>query len=203
MLYEIAHIIRDKFGFLWQIVEHANGFLFACRYHKKLNDLDKLLVSLSNEYCIRQTNENDVMPLVKFFNEQPDSAFEFFNPHDFDERSIKKIVRNKAFQSFVVTDGERVLGYFFLRSFFNGKCFRGRMTDYRIRGKGIGKLMAEAMEKVAIYEGLRMFASISPDNLASLESAKAVSEVKVIKTLENGYYYVEVTPKCSLNFLDK
>lgn len=195
MLYEIAHIIRDKFSFLWEIVESVNGWLFACRYRNKLMGVNELLAPLSSEYIVRQTNETDVNSLVQFFKEQPDEAFEFFKPHGFDEKSVRKIVKNKAFQTFVVTDNERVLGYFFLRSFFNGKCFRGRIADYRTRGKGIGKLMAKAIEQVAVYEGLRMFASISPDNFASLESAKAVSDVMVIKTLENGYYYVEVTPK--------
>lgn len=195
MLYELAHIIRDKFGFLWEIVESVNGWLFTCRYRSKLKDVNVLLVPLSNEYTVRRATEADVMPLVKFFSEQPEESFEFFKPHGFDEKSVRKIVKNNAFQTFVVVDDERILGYFFLRSFFNGKCFRGRMADYRARGKGIGKLMAKAIEKVAVYEGLRMYASISPDNLASLESAKAVSDVKVIKTLENGYYYIEVTPK--------
>lgn len=195
MLYEIAHIIRDKFGFLWEMVESVNGWLFACRYRCKLKGVNELLAPLSSEYAVRQTTEADVRPLVQFFKEQPEEPFEFFKPHGFDEKSVRKIVKNKAFQTFVVTDDVRILGYFFLRSFFNGKCFRGRMADYRTRGKGIGKLMAKAIEQVAVYEGLRMFASISPDNLASLESAKAVSDVKVIKTLENGYYYVEVTPK--------
>lgn len=195
MLYELAHIIRDKFGFLWEMVESVNGWLFACRYRGKLKEVNEVLAPLSHEYTVRQTTEADVMPLVQFFKEQPEEAFEFFRPHEFDEKSVRKIIKNKAFQTFVVVDGERILGYSFLRSFFNGKCFRGRIADYRARGKGIGMLMAKAIEKVAVHEGLRMYASISPDNLASLESAKAVSDVKVIKTLDNGYYYVEVLPK--------
>lgn len=195
MLYEIAHVLKDKFGFLWELIEIVNGWLFGIRYRKKLKNLNGLLAPLSNEYCIRQTTEEDVLPLVRFFSEQPEDAFEFFKPHGFDEKSIRRIVRNMAFQTFVVMDGDRVIGYFFLRSFFTGKCFRGRMADYRSRGKGIGKLMAKAIEKVAVYEGLRMFASISPDNLASLESAKAVSDVKILKTLDNGYYYIECKPK--------
>lgn len=135
---------------------------------------------------------------MRFLSEQPEDAFDFFKPHEFDEKAIRRIVKNKAFQTFVVEDDRKqIFGYFFLRSFVDGKCFRGRMADYRARGKGIGigKLMAKAIEKVAGYEGLRMFASISPDNLASLESAKAVSDVRIIKTLDNGYYYIECTPK--------
>lgn len=194
MLYEIAHIIKDKLSFLWEIVETVNGWLFTCRYHKQLQKVDDLLAGLSQEYVIRQATQADAKSLVQFFKEQPEHAFEFFKPHDFDERTIKKIIRNKAFQTFLVLKDEQILGYFFLRSFINGKCFRGRIVDYRAYGKGIGKLMAIAIEKIAIYEGLRMFASISPDNLASLESAKSVSDVKIIKVLKNGYYYIEVTP---------
>ena len=61
---------------------------------------------------------------------------------------------------------QQIVGYFFLRPFVNGKCFRGRIADYCSRGKGIGKLMA-----------------------------KAVSDVRIIKTLDNGYYYIECKPK--------
>ena len=196
MLYDIAHIIKDKFGFLWEAIENVNGWLFACRYGKKLKNVDEVLSPLNGKYKVRKTAEADVLPLVKFFSEQPEEAFEFFKPHGFDEKAIKRIVKNKAFQTFVVEDDRKqILGYFFLRSFVDGKCFCGRMADYRARGKGIGKLMAKAIEKVAVFERLRMYASISPDNLASLESAKAVSDVRIIKTLDNGYYYIERTPK--------
>ena len=37
---------------------------------------------------------------------------------------------------FCVTEGDLIVGYFILRSFINGKCFKGRMVDYRQRGKG-------------------------------------------------------------------
>lgn len=55
--------------------------------------------------------------------------------------------------------------------------------------------MAKPIEQMAVNEGFRMFASVSPDNYASLNSVKAVSDVRIIKTLENGYYYIE----CSSN----
>ena len=83
----------------------------------------------------------------------------------------------------------------FVRSFINGKCFRVRMAGYRSRGKGVGKLMMKTIERIVVHEGLRLFASISPDNFSSLNSAKAVSYVRIIKTLESGYYYMECTPK--------
>lgn len=201
MLYELAHIIKDKFAFLWNIVESLNGWAFGCLYKGKIAKLNDVLSKYDGAYKLRMTTLEDVKSLTFFFKAQPESSFEFFHPHGFDEKSLKCIIKNKAFQTFVVTEGEKIVGYFFLRSFVNGKCFRGRIADYRTRGKGVGKLMAQAIEKIAVFEGLRMFASISPDNLASLNSAKAVSEVEVIKTLENGYYYVEVMPKSAKNQL--
>lgn len=196
MLYELAHLIKDKCSFLWDAVEWGNASLFALLYKEKLRGVSELLDKMSNDVItVRATQEKDVEKLEAFFAEQPESAFEFFNPHGFDKKSVFKVLKNKAFQTFVVTEGENIVGYFFLRSFVNGKCFRGRMADHNSRGKGIGKLMAKAIEEIAIFEGLRMFASISPENIASLNSAKAVSDVRIIKTLDNGYYYIECTPK--------
>lgn len=196
MLYELAHFIKDRCSFLWDVVEWGNACVFSLQHKKVLQEVPQLLERFSDvTFTIRVTEKSDAIKLERFFAEQPESAFEFFKPHGFDKKSIQKILKNKAFQTFVVTEQDKIVGYFFLRSFINGKCFRGRMTDYRYRGKGIGKIMAKAIEQIAVYEGLRMFASISPDNYASLNSAKAVSDVKIIKTLENGYYYIECTPK--------
>ncbi|MBQ8501357.1 MAG: GNAT family N-acetyltransferase [Bacteroides sp.] len=196
MLYELAHLIKDKCTFLWNAVEWGNAFLFVLKYKSKLIGVPQILESVSNDtFSIRKTEESDAKMLETFFAEQPESTFEFFKPHGFDEKSILKVLKNKAFQTFVVTEGDEIVGYFFLRSFINGKCFRGRITDYKLRGRGVGKMMARAFELVAVHEGLRMFASISPENLASLKSAKAVSDIRIIKTLENGYYYIECMPK--------
>ena len=110
---------------------------------------------------------------------------------------IQKILKNKAFQTFVVTEHDMIVGYFFLRSFINGKCFRGKIVDKDCQRRGIAKLMGVAMTKVAQHLDLRMFGSISPENYASMASAKASNDIKIHKTLENGYYYIEFLPKKS------
>lgn len=196
MLYELAHFIKDKCGFLWDAVEWGNAFMFALRYKKKLREVPQVLESICNDtFIIRMTEKTDVEKLVTFFTEQPESAFEFFNPHGFDSKSVSKVLNNKAFQTFVVVEDEIIIGYFFLRSFVNGKCFKGRMVDYRQRNRGIAKLMGMAINEIAIHLGLRIYTTISPDNYASLASTKAVNDIKIVKTLENGYYYIECTPK--------
>lgn len=195
MIYEIAHVIKDRFSFLWDMLEWGNASLFGILYGKRITELDAVLESVSSNFHFRTAKESDVKNLVNFFARQPEGAFEFFKPHEFDEKSIQKVIKNKAFLTFVVVSGNQIVGYFFLRSFVNGKSFRGKMVDKDWQGKGIAKLMGVAMTKIAQHVGLRMFGSISPENYASMASAKASNDIKVIKTLENGYYYIEFLPK--------
>lgn len=193
MLYKLAHLLRDKFPFLWNGVEKLNSLLFYLLYHNRLRKIS--FKGLSDEYAIREASSKDVSALVEFFKQQPQKAFTFFHPHGFDEKSVANVVKNRAFLTFVVCHDEKIVGYFFLRCFLNGKGYRGRMVDYRWNNKGIGKLMSLAINRVAITLGVRMFSSISPENYASLASVKATCNMKVIKVLDNGYYYIEILPQ--------
>lgn len=130
-----------------------------------------------------------------FFAAQPKEAYEFFRPHGFDQKSLLRLCRNKGFLAYLVMDGENVVGYFFLRCFFTGKCFRGYMTDYKHRRMGINRFMGEYATHIAMGLGIRMFGSISPHNEASMKSAQSVNDVKILQTLDNGDYFVEYLPK--------
>jgi predicted acetyltransferase len=196
MFYEIAHFIKDKFGFLWNVLEWGNASLFALYYGKRMKGIPQILNGISNDaFTIRMTEEADAKKLETFFADQPESAFNYFKPHGFDETSVLKVLKNKAFMTFVVTEDDKIVGYFFLRSFVNGKCFKGRIVDSRQRNRGIAKLMGRAINEVAMHMGMRIFTTTSPDNYASLASTKAVNDITIIKTLDNGYYYIECTPK--------
>lgn len=196
MLYEIAHIIKDKFSFLWDAIEWGNAEAFALMHGEGLKDVPEILKEVSNDtFTIRMAEENDAPKLAKFFSEQPEDAYKFFKPHGFDEKSLRKVLRNRSFMTFVVAESDEIVGYFFLRSFVNGKCFKGRMVDYRQRNRGIAKLMGIAINRTATRLGMRIYTTISPENYASLASTKAVNEIKVVKTLDNGYYYIECKPK--------
>lgn len=198
MLYEIAHVVKNKFYFLWEIVECVNELVFFLLHKNTLKEVPRILEGMRNDtFTIRLTNDDDAPKLARFFAEQPDEAFTFFKPHRFDEKSVLKVLRNKAFMTFVVVEDNKIVGYFFLRSFVNGKCFRGKIVHKDWRGKGIAKLMGLAMTKVSQALGLQMFGSISPNNFASIASAKASNDIKVHKILENGYYYIEFLPKGS------
>ena len=224
MLYEIAHIIKERFGFIWDMVEWGNATVFSLMKGNSMKKIPSVLKECSDKYEIRLAEVTDVDGLVQFFAKQPEESFTFFKPHEFDAKVVKKVVKNKAFLTFVVMDKvgsnglngsnslkgseggnhsnssnisepKQIVGYFFLRCFVNGKAFRGKMVDKDHQRRGIAKLMGVAMTKVATTLGVRMFGSISPENYASLASAKASNEVKIHKMLENGYYYIEFMEK--------
>lgn len=195
MLYEIAHVVKEKFGFLWDAIEWGNSQFFALQHGKALKQIPEVLADCSGKYIVRVADVGDADALVSFFAEQPEDAFKFFKPHGFDKKSLAKVLRSKSFLTFVVEDENVIVGYFFLRCFANGKSFRGKIVDHVHQGRGIAKLMGKAMTVVAEILSIRMFGTISPENYASLASSKAVNEVEILNTLDNGYYYIEYLPK--------
>lgn len=195
MLYEIAHFVKDKFNFVWNVIEWGNAIAFRMRYAKRMATIPSILQSCSIDFTLRATTEEDAETLESFFARQPKEAFTFFNPHAFDTKAIQKVIRNKAFLTYIVEKNQEIVGYFFLRCFVNGKCFRGKIVDAQWRNKGIAKQMGAAMTRITSTLGIRMYGTIAPDNFASMASSKAVNEVKVIKTLPNGYYFIEYLPK--------
>jgi hypothetical protein len=192
MLYKIAHIIRDKFSWLWNIIEYLNSFLFNIRYGKKLENID--FKNIPEGYEVTPINAIETKRMVEFFACQPEDAFKFFHPHGFDEKSIKKLQKNKAFLGYVLLDklNNKIAGYCFNRCFFHGQGFRGRMVDIEYRGKGLGTTMNKLLNEVGFGIGVRLFETVSKDNVASYKSALSASNVKVVKEMEENDLYLEI-----------
>lgn len=192
MLYKIAHIIRDKFSWLWDIIEYLNSFLFNIRYGKKLENVD--FKNIPEGYEVTPINAIETKRMVEFFACQPEDAFKFFHPHGFDEKSIKKLQKNKAFLGYVLLDklNNKIAGYCFNRCFFQGQGFRGRMVDIEYRGKGLGTTMNKLLNEVGFGIGVRLFETVSKDNVASYKSALSASNVRVVKELPDNELYLEI-----------
>lgn len=192
MLYKIAHILRDKLGWLWNLIEYINGFLFSLKYGKKLKRI--AFNEVPTGYMVQSIRIMPTKKLVAFFRKQPEESFSFFHPHGFDAGSIKVIQRNKAFIGFVLIDNtnENIVGYCFIRCFFHGVGFRGRMVDINYRGKGLGTAMNKILNEVGFGIGIRLFETVSKDNVASYRSALSASNVKVVKELPHNELYLEI-----------
>ena len=192
MLYKIAHILRDKLSWLWNIIEWINGLIFYMGYGKKLKAFS--FTTVPEGYDIVPIKSIPTNDLVSFFMHQPEEAYTFFRPHGFDAKSIKLLQRNKAFLGYVLIDKANgaIAGYCFNRCFFHGQGFRGRMVDIDYRGKGLGIAINKILNELGFGIGLRLFESVSKDNVASYRSALSASNVKVVKELPNNELYLEI-----------
>lgn len=192
MLYKIAHFLRDKLSWLWDIIEKFNSFLFSLRFGRRLKGFS--FTTVPDGYEVKPLLDVPTEKLVAFFKQQPEDAYTFFHPHGFDEKSIKKLQKSKAFLAYILLDREKdkVAGYCFNRSFFHGVGYRGRMVDIDYRGKGLGTAMNKILNEVGFGIGLRLFETVSKDNVASYKSALSASNVKVIKELPHNELYLEI-----------
>lgn len=194
MLYKIAHIFRDKLSWLWNIIEWINGVIFYIRYGKKLKAFS--FTTVLDGYDVVPIKDFQISDMVAFFEHQPEEAYTYFKPHGFDAKSIKLLQRNKAFLGYVLKDKTNgaIAGYCFNRCFFCGQGFRGRMVDIDYRGKGLGTAMNKILNDVGFCIGLRLFETVSKDNVASYQSALSASNVKVVKELPHNELYLEILP---------
>lgn len=192
MLYKIAHILRDKMGWLWNLIEWLNSMLFYMRYGKKLKGFS--FTTIPEGYDVVAMRNVPTEQLVAFFKHQPEEAFEFFHPHGFDAKSIKRLQQNRSFLAYILRDktNGKIAGYCFNRSFFHGQGFRGRMVDIDYRGKGLGTTMNKILNEVGFSIGLRLFETVSKDNVASYRSAMSASNLKVVKELPHNEVYLEI-----------
>lgn len=195
MLYKIAHILRDKLTWLWNIIDWVNGLVFSLRYGGILKDL--ALKEIPEGYKIVTIEDVATEHMVEFFNHQPEEAFTFFRPHGFDARSIKRLQKNWAFLGYVLIDNSngQIAGYCFNRCFFHGVGYRGRMVDINYRGKGLGTALNKILNEVGFGIGLRLFETVSKDNVASYKSSLSASNVKVVKEMPNNELYLEILPE--------
>lgn len=195
MLYSIAHFLRDKMPWLWDLVDIVNSVLFSLRYGGKLSKIEsEILERYGKESGMKIVPMCDMNTdkLVAFFAAQPEEAFTFFKPHGFDAKCMMKLQKNKSFLAYILLDGSAIAGYAFIRSFFMGKGFRGRMVGISHRGRGLGTLMNRMMNDIGFGIGLRLFETVNKRNVASYRSAMSASNVKVLEELEDDELYLEI-----------
>lgn len=192
MLYNCAHFLRDKVPCVWNLFDVINSTLFSIRYGKRLRSFT-FKTPLGN-YSVCPISTMSTNTLVEFFHRQPDESYRFFKPHGFDASSIMKLQRNKSILGYVLMDADKIVGYCFIRAFFFGKGFRGRLVDINYRGRGLGVMMNQILNEVGFGIGLKLFETINKENIPSYRSALSASKVKVITEMNNGDLYLQIIP---------
>lgn len=184
--YTVAHWLRDKLPFLWVLIERVNGRVFRVRYARRLEGIEQEAVKMAAPYEMVPIADIPTEELVAFFHQQPKDLYKWFTPHGFEAADIARLQRNASFLAYVLKDGHQIAGYFFLRCYFIGECYFGRIVDHQFVGQGIGTLM----NKVSFYisESLHIdsYQTIAKGNIASIRSCTKVYRLQPVRTIANG-----------------
>lgn len=191
--------IKRRCPLVWRAVERVNGWLFSLRFP----DFGRIMADVlknfrSDDFIFSPVAEEDIPALSDFLCGQPAERTEYFKPHDFDAETLTRMYRGGAFGMMKITEkaGGRFAGYFFLRCFFIGRAFHGLIAAECFAGRGLGTAMWALSSKICSLCGLRMFATVSEKNAASLVSARKATDVTVVEKLADGYLLVECKPLC-------
>ena len=192
--------IKHRCPWIWRMVERVNGHLFALRCPEFGETVAGVLDGFALDgFRFSTVSEGDIVPLSEFLKGQPAERLEHFDPHGFDCATLHRLHENPAFAMMKIADSRdgRIVGYFFLRCFFVGRAFHGLVADSGCAGRGLGAAMWSVSARICAQSGLRMLATVSERNAASLASARRGSEVTVVERLADGYVLIECKPKKS------
>ena len=173
-----------------------NATLFRLKYRQLNKAIEQNCIKHSdNIFTYSVVQKKDLEGLVAFFNSQPSDSFEFFNPHSFDLKTLDRLLSNPSFIMLLAKYDGKIVGYTFLRAFFNGKAFRGKIVDINYRGRGIAKTFGKLTMDISTEIGLNLFGTISKRNLSSMASSKSVNEIRIIEELPDEYILIQYLPK--------
>ena len=97
--------IKHRCPWIWDAIERLNGCLFRLRSRKPESVASALPAKVPEGF--------------RFLSSQPEERLQYFRPHNFDEKSLRKRFDNPSFLMMKVRheDDGRLAGYFFLRFF--------------------------------------------------------------------------------------
>ena len=194
--------IKRRFPRFWRIVEDVNGAFFHLRHSDILQISENVLEETSPlGYNFSLAVEDDASSLSSFLSGQPEDSLRYFQPHGFDEKTMRRIIKSYSYLAMKVTDSVsgKISGYFFLRCFCDNRAFAGLLVDNETRNKGVGTAIWMACSMICQRLGIRMFATIAEKNLPSLRSCSKGAEIIAKEKLSGDYILVECTIKDNIN----
>ncbi len=188
--------IKHRLPFLWRGIEQVNSLLFLILHSRRVMAnaracLDRYQL---DGFSFRLLTQADSAALSAFLTRQPAARMEFFKPHGFDLQSVTRKAKDPAFLMFGTFRDEALVGYFFLRCFWNRKSFVGRAIDQDWEGQGIGRVMNQILYNTAWGAGFKCLTTISKHNHSVIRSHANNPTSRIIGDLANDYMLVEMVP---------
>jgi hypothetical protein len=185
--------VKHKMPWLWGVVEWLNARLFKLLHASRM---ERVVQQAFQQFTLpgfefRPLAATDLDALSALIERQGEERVRYFQPHGFDVPALRRMFANPAFLMFGAWHQGQVVGYFFLRCFWNRRCFVGRLIDHEFERRGIGRVMNDIMYHIAWRSGFRCMTTISRQNRAVIRSHQRNAHAKVIGELPNDYLLVE------------
>jgi len=190
--------IKHRLPLLWHGIDWLNALLFRLLHGDRMHGKSAQCLQEFNldGFRFRSLTHDDLDALFDLLHRQREGRLDYFKPHGFDRQSLARAWRNPAFLMFGAFSDELLVGYFFLRCFWNRKCFVGRLIDEPYEQKGIGRVMNQILYNTAWRSEFRCLTTISKNNALVMRSHANNPTVRVLEELPNDYLFVEfVQPK--------
>lgn len=117
---------------------------------------------------------------------------EYFHPHSFDKRYLKRLPKQKMNHYFVLIEADKIIGYSMLRTFgiFPYPTFGGFVhRDYR--GKGYGKeLLKKTLKKAKELNFEKVLLKVKEENIIAINLYNKVGFKELQK--EKDQYWMEI-----------
>ncbi|WP_019570028.1 hypothetical protein [Thioalkalivibrio sp. ALE11] len=143
---------------------------------------------------IRPLCPADLDRLHAFLAEQPDGRLQYFRPHGFSRRSLRRVLASGVFLKYGLFIGDRLVAYALLKVAPTGSAFIGRLVCADYTDRGLGRFLSRYLYWQASLAGLRARATIHRCNLASWRSHAAVAKFEIVTKLANDYLLIEFLP---------
>ena len=191
--------IKHRLPWLWRLVDGLNAWLYRLLHAARMHGIADEVCEQArfDGYRARLLTRADMPALAGLLARQGSERLRHFKPHAFDEDALIRACRNPAFLMFGVFSDtaerseDALVGYFYLRCFWNRRCFVGRLIDHAHEGRGIGRLMNEVMYETAWQSGFRCLSTISKDNVRIMRAHARNRAMVVLDELPGEMLFVE------------
>ena len=195
----LAYLIKQYLPFVFPVVEWMARGVTRVRFGRDIMAAQQegtvrgLLGGQSA--VIRPLGNEDAGTLEAFLAGLPEKYFEYFRPHDFDHRSIQRVLASRAFANYGLFVEEELVAYALLKLAPTGTAYIGLLVAPGQAGLGLGKFIVHYLYWQASLAGLRTRSTISKHNPASMRCHEAVSDFRVVAELPNYYVMIEFPVK--------
>lgn len=192
----LAYLIKQYLPFLFPVMASAAQVLTAFRFGKVLSEAraQGTLDGLVDDYSakIRPLGIEDVEALGGFLRALSKKHLEHFQPHGFDDVTLKRTLGSRAVSTYGLFVEDRFVGYSLLKLTPTGSAYIGFMVSHGFTGLGIGTYLVKYLFWQTRLAGLRARSTVSKSNHASLRAHQSVASYRVLKELPNDYLMLEL-----------